>query len=61
MRRTMDRLVRTIAKLSKVETQTTKSKVVANVPVDGVSLEQELPDNLLAYEYSRGKKLSRFK
>jgi hypothetical protein len=29
MRRMMDRLIRTIAKLSKVETQTTKSKVDA--------------------------------
>jgi hypothetical protein len=29
MRRVMDRLIRTIAKLSKVETQTTKSKVDA--------------------------------
>ena len=33
-------------------------RVVANVVVDGVSLEQELLDNELAYEYSRGKKLS---
>jgi len=33
-------------------------RVVANVVVDGVSLEQELLDNLLAYEYSGGKKLS---
>jgi endonuclease YncB( thermonuclease family) len=33
-------------------------RVVANVVVDGVSLEQELLDNLLAFEYSGGKKLS---
>ena len=33
-------------------------RVVANVLVDGVSLEQELLDNQLAYEYSGGKKLS---
>jgi endonuclease YncB( thermonuclease family) len=33
-------------------------RVVTNVVVDGVSLEQELLDNLLAYEYSGGKKLS---
>ena len=33
-------------------------RVVANVIVDGVSLEQELLDNELAYEYSGGKKLS---
>ena len=33
-------------------------RVVANVVVDGVSLEQELLDNELAYEYSGGKKLS---
>jgi len=33
-------------------------RVVANVVVDGVSLEQELLDNNLAYEYSGGKKLS---
>jgi endonuclease YncB( thermonuclease family) len=33
-------------------------RVVANVVVDGVSLEQELLDNKLAYEYSGGKKLS---
>ena len=33
-------------------------RVVANVVVDGVSLEQELLDNQLAYEYSGGKKLS---
>jgi len=33
-------------------------RVVANVLVDGVSLEEELLDNLLAYEYSGGKKLS---
>jgi micrococcal nuclease len=33
-------------------------RVVANVVVDGVSLEQELLDNGLAYEYSGGKKLS---
>ena len=32
-------------------------RVVANVVVDGVSLEQELLDNELAYEYSGGKKL----
>ena len=32
-------------------------RVVANVLVDGVSLEQELLDNELAYEYSGGKKL----
>jgi len=33
-------------------------RVVANVLVDGVSLEQELLDNELAYEYSGGKKSS---
>ena len=33
-------------------------RVVANVLVDGVSLEQELLDNELAYEYNGGKKLS---
>jgi len=33
-------------------------RVVANVVVDGVSLERELLDNELAYEYSGGKKLS---
>ena len=33
-------------------------RVVANVLVDGVSLEEELLDNNLAYEYSGGKKLS---
>jgi endonuclease YncB( thermonuclease family) len=33
-------------------------RVVANVVVDGVSLEQELLDNELAYEYGGGKKLS---
>lgn len=33
-------------------------RVVANVVVDGVSLEKELLDNELAYEYSGGKKLS---
>ena len=33
-------------------------RVVANVVVDGVSLEQELLDNKLAYEYDGGKKLS---
>ena len=33
-------------------------RVVANVVVDGVSLEKELLDNKLAYEYSGGKKLS---
>jgi len=33
-------------------------RVVANVLVDGVSLEKELLDNKLAYEYSGGKKLS---
>jgi len=33
-------------------------RVVANVVVDGVSLEQELLDNELAYEYSGGKKLT---
>jgi endonuclease YncB( thermonuclease family) len=33
-------------------------RVVANVVVDGVSLEEELLDNKLAYEYSGGKKLS---
>ena len=33
-------------------------RVVANVVVDGVSLERELLDNKLAYEYSGGKKLS---
>jgi endonuclease YncB( thermonuclease family) len=32
-------------------------RVVANVVVDGVSLEQELLDNELAYEYDGGKKL----
>ena len=33
-------------------------RVVANVVVDGVSLEKELLDNELAYEYGGGKKLS---
>ena len=33
-------------------------RVVANVVVDGVSLEQELLDNKLAYEYDGGKKSS---
>jgi micrococcal nuclease len=33
-------------------------RVVANVLVDGVSLEQELLDNELAYDYDGGKKLS---
>ena len=33
-------------------------RVVANVVVDGISLEQELLDNKLAYRYSGGKKLS---
>ena len=33
-------------------------RVVANVVVDGVSLERELLDNKLAYEYSGGKKFS---
>jgi endonuclease YncB( thermonuclease family) len=33
-------------------------RVVANVVVDGVSLEQELLDNKFAYEYSGGKKSS---
>jgi len=33
-------------------------RVVANVVVDGVSLERELLDNELAYEYSGGKKFS---
>lgn len=33
-------------------------RVVANVVVDGVSLEKELLDNELAYKYSGGKKLS---
>ena len=33
-------------------------RVVANVLVDDVSLEQELLDNKLAYEYSGGKKLN---
>jgi endonuclease YncB( thermonuclease family) len=33
-------------------------RVVANVLVDGVSLERELLDNELAYEYSGGKKFS---
>ena len=33
-------------------------RVVANVLVDGVSLEEELLDNKLAYEYSGGRKLS---
>ena len=33
-------------------------RVVANVLVDGVSLERELLDNKLAYRYSGGKKLS---
>jgi len=33
-------------------------RVVANVLVDGISLEQELLDNELAYEYSGGKKSS---
>jgi micrococcal nuclease len=33
-------------------------RVVANVLVDGVSLEQELLDNELAYRYDGGKKLN---
>ncbi|MDC0920055.1 thermonuclease family protein [Candidatus Thioglobus sp.] len=33
-------------------------RVVANVVVDGVNLEQELLDKELAYEYNGGKKLS---
>ena len=33
-------------------------RVVANVIVDGVSLEQELLDNKLAYKYTGGKKSS---
>ena len=33
-------------------------RVVANVIVDGVSLEQELLDNELAYKYTGGKKSS---
>ncbi|SHN93840.1 hypothetical protein BHECKSOX_1302 [Bathymodiolus heckerae thiotrophic gill symbiont] len=33
-------------------------RVVANVLVDGVSLEQELLDNKLAYRYDGGRKLS---
>ena len=33
-------------------------RVVANVVVDGVSLEQELLDNKLAYRYDGGKKLN---
>jgi len=33
-------------------------RVVANVVVDGVSLERELLDNKLAYRYDGGKKLS---
>jgi endonuclease YncB( thermonuclease family) len=33
-------------------------RVVANVLIDGVSLERELLDNKLAYEYGGGKKLS---
>ena len=33
-------------------------RVVANVIVDGVSLEQELLENELAYKYSGGKKTS---
>ena len=33
-------------------------RVVANVLVDGVSLEQELLDNKLAYRYGGGKKLN---
>ena len=33
-------------------------RVVANVLVDGVSLEKELLDNNLAYEYGGGKKLN---
>jgi endonuclease YncB( thermonuclease family) len=33
-------------------------RVVANVLIDGVSLEQDLLDNKLAYEYDGGKKLS---
>jgi len=32
--------------------------MVANVVVDGVSLERELLDKELAYEYSGGKKLT---
>ena len=33
-------------------------RVVANVMVDGVNLEQELLDNELAYKYTGGKKSS---
>ena len=33
-------------------------RVVANVMIDGVSLEQELLDNELAYKYTGGKKSS---
>ena len=33
-------------------------RVVANVVVDGVSLERELLDNKLAYRYDGGTKLS---
>jgi micrococcal nuclease len=33
-------------------------RVVANVLIDGISLEQELLDNKLAYEYGGDKKLS---
>jgi len=33
-------------------------RVVANVVVDGVSLERELLDNKLAYEYGGGKKIT---
>ncbi len=33
-------------------------RIIANVMVDGVSLEQELLDNGLAYNYNGGKKLS---
>ncbi len=33
-------------------------RVVANVVVDGVSLEWELLDSKLAYDYSGGKKLN---
>ena len=33
-------------------------RVVADVMIDGVSLEQELLDNALAYKYTGGKKSS---
>ena len=34
-------------------------RVIANVLVDGISLERELLDNKLAYRYDGGKKLNK--